>query len=319
MRRGKSGTLIAAAMCLAICAVQSDALFSQSKELTAAELVAKHLSSLGKAEAVAKVKTRGVFGDAAVQFIQGGGGQLVDGQFALGSEGRNVGMQLKFNDNKYPGEYFAYNGKEASVGNITPGQKSPIEDFVYRYSAIVKEGLLGGTMSVAWPLLNIQDRKPDLECKQEKVEDHNYYVLEYGSRKNLGDDLKVKLYFDPQTFHHVRTEYRVRIKNDSSALPGINAGMGSSTSGIDPNSTNRSRPDERQPTSTIQTSQPDSIYVMIEKFSNFSTVDGIVLPKDYSIDYSVQGGQAFIAKWAVMVKFWKPNMPIVPAFFMAQK
>jgi|WetSurMetagenome_2_1015567.scaffolds.fasta_scaffold187289_2 hypothetical protein len=321
MTRGKLGVLIAAALCFAVCAVQSDELFSQNKELTAAELVAKHIRALGKSEALAKVKTRGVFGDAAVQFIQGGTGALMDGQFALGSEGRNLGMTLKFKDNQYPGEYFAYNGKETSVGHITPGQKSPIGDFVFRYNAIMKEGLLGGTMSVAWPLLSLNDKPVDLECKQEKIKDHNYYVLEYGSRKNLGDNLKVKLYFDPETFLHVRTEYRVRIKNDASALPSVNSGgIGSSTSGLAQNDTNRRRPDERAARETIQTSQADSIYTMVELFSNFSAVDGVVLPKDYSIDYSAEGsGVSFIARWAVLVKFWKPNMPIVPEFFVAQK
>ena len=320
MTRGKCCALIAAVLCFAVCAVQSDALYSQNKELTAAEVVAKHLKALGKPEAVAKIKSRGVFGDAAVQFIQGGSGQLLDGMFALGSEGRNLGMQMKFNDNKYPGEYFAYNGKETTVGYITPGQKSPIGEFIFRYNGLMKEGLLGGVLSVTWPLLNVQERQAELVYKQEKVEDHVYHVLEYGSRKSLGGDLKVKLYFDPETFHHVRTEYRVRIKNDASALPSVNSGMGSSTSGAGQSDTSRTRPDERQKQSTIQTSQADSIYVLVEKFSNFSLVDGVVLPKDYSIEYSAEGsGVAFIARWAVMVKFWKPNMTILPSFFLAQK
>jgi hypothetical protein len=320
MTRRKFGVLIAAVSCFVVCAVQSDALYSQNKELTAAELVAKHLKALGKPEALAKVKTRGVFGDAAVQFIQGGSGQLMDGLFALGSEGRNLGMQLKFNDNKYPGEYFAYNGKETTVGYITPGQKSPIGEFIFRYNGLMKEGLLGGVLSVAWPLLNVQERQEELVYKQEKVEDHVCHVLEYGSRKSLGGDLKVKLYFDPETFHHVRTEYRVRVKNDATALPGIVSGAVGVTPGLDQSSTSRSRPEDRQARATIQTSQADSIYVLVEKFSNFSAVDGVVLPKDYSIDYSAEGsGTSFIARWAVMVKFWKPNMTIVPDFFVAQK
>jgi len=318
MIRGKSGVLIVAMLCFAF---QSDALYGQNKELTAAQLVAKHLSALGKSEALAKAKTRGVFGDAAVQFIQGGGGSLLDGQFALGSEGQNLGMQMKFSDVKYPGEYFAYNGKDTTVGYISPGQKSPIADFIFRYNGMMKEGLLGGTLSVAWPLLHLEGRQVELECKQDKIDDHSYYVLEYGARKSLGGDLKVKLFFDPETFRHVRTEYRVRIKNDSSALPSVSSSATvSSTSGLGTSDTNRRRPDDLQPKSTIHSDQADSIYLMVEKFSNFAAVDGVVLPKDYSIEYSAQGsGNAFIARWAVMVKFWKPNMPIVPEFFVAQK
>ena len=320
MVKVKQGALIAVVICLCVCAIQPDAVWGQNKELSATELVAKHLNALGKPEALAKAKTRGVFGDAAVQFIQGGRGQLLDGQFALGSEGRNLGMQLKFNDVNYPGEYFAYNGTETTVGYITPGQKSPIADFIFRYNGLMKEGLLGGTLSVTWPLLNVKERQTELVCKQEKVEDRNYYVLEYGSRKSLGGDLKVKLYFDPETFLHVRTEYRVRIKNDATALPSVKgSALPSSTSGLGENDA-RTKPDARQARATIQESQADSIYVLLEKFSNFSAVDGVVLPKDYSIEYSAEGsGVSFIARWAVMVKFWKPNMQILPDFFVAQK
>lgn len=320
MFRGKYGVLIAAILCLGVCAVQSDALYSQTKALTPAELVAKHLNALGKPEAVAKAKTRGVFGDAAVQFIQGGGGQLLDGVFAFGSEGRNLGMQLKFKDIKYPGEYFAYNGKETTVGYISPGQKSPIADFIFRYNAIMKEGLLGGVLSVTWPMLNAQERQVQLEYKQEKVDDRSYHVLQYGSGKNLGGDLKIKLFFDPETYRHVRTEYLVRIKNDATALPSIGSGQRSATSDLSDTSTDRRRPEDRAKNAIIHESQADSIEMMVEKFSNFSAVDGIVLPKDYSLEYSREGsGNAFIARWAVMVKFWKPNMPIVPEFFVAQK
>jgi len=309
--------LVAAVLCLGLCAAGFDVSYGQDKDLTATELVARHLKAIGKPEAIAKVKSRGVFGDAAVQFIQGGTGQLLDGQFALGSEGRNLGMQLKFGDINYPGEYFAYNGKETSVGHISPGQRSPIADFVFRYNNLMKEGLLGGTMSVAWPLLNVQERQLELECSQDKVDGRNYYVLEYGPQKNLGGSLKVKLYFDPETFLHARTEYRVRIKNDSSALPSVKSMASGSASD---RSGSGGRPGELLDTPTIQTSQADSIYTLVEKFSNYSVVDGIALPKEYSIEYSAEGsGVAFIARWAAMVKYWKPNMAIVPEFFVAQK
>jgi hypothetical protein len=320
MMRGKFSILIAVAVCFAICAVQSNALYSQSKDITAAELVAKHLNSIAKPDVLAKAKSRGISGAAAVQFIQGFSGQLNDGQFICASEGQNLGMQLKFKDNKYPGEYFAYNGKETTVGQINPGIKSPIADFIFRYNGIMKEGLLGGVLSVAWPLLNNQERQPELDLKQEKVEDKSYYVLEYGSKKSLGNDLRVKLYFDPATFHHVRTEYRVRIKNDMSVLGSVNSAANpSSTSGLGQNDTNRRRPDDLQPRATIQTSQPDNIYVLVEKFGNFGNIGGLVLPQDYSIEYSQEGLATFVARWAVMIEHWIPNRPVDPSFFVAQK
>jgi len=161
---------------------------------------------------------------------------------------------------------------------------------------MMKEGLLGGTLSVAWPLLHLEGRQVELECKQDKIDDHSYYVLEYGARKSLGGSQGEAL-FDPETFRHVRTEYRVRIKNDSSALPSVNSSATiSSTSGLATTDTNRRRPDERQANATNSFRSGGFHLLMVEKFSNFAAVDGVVLPKDYSIEYSAQGsGNAFIA------------------------
>lgn len=320
MKSGKLGVLVAAVVCVAIIAAGSDALFGQNKELTAAELVAKHLNAIGKPDVLAKAKSRGLTGDAAVQFVQGAGGELLDGQFLCASEGQNIGMQMKFKDNNYPGEYFAFNGKETTVGHISPGVKSPIADFIFRYNAIMKEGLLGGVLSMAWPLLNSQEKQVELEYRQEKVDERNLHVLAYGSRKNLGNDLKVKLFFDPE-FRHIRTEYRVRIKNDIAALPSVNSGQqAQSASGLSSGSTNRSRPEDRQAASTIQGSQADNIYVMVEKFGNFANIGGLILPQDYSIDYQQEGQlAAFVARWAIMIEHWIPNRPVDPSFFVAQK
>ncbi len=77
------------------------------------------------------------------------------------SDGKKLAIVLKYSDINYPGEYFAYNGKDVSVGHISPGQKSPLADFLFRYNGIMKEGLLGGVFSTGWPLLNLQEKPVD--------------------------------------------------------------------------------------------------------------------------------------------------------------
>jgi len=58
---------------------------------------------------------------------------------------------------------------------------------------------------------------------------------------------------------------------------------------------------------------------MVEKFGNFANIGGLVLPQDYSIDYSEEGRATFVARWAVMIEHWIPNRPVDPTFFVAQK
>jgi hypothetical protein len=68
--------LFAAILCFAVCIVQSSSLIAQNKELNVAELIAKHLNSIGKANDIAQIKSRGISGKAAVQFVQGAQGQI---------------------------------------------------------------------------------------------------------------------------------------------------------------------------------------------------------------------------------------------------
>ncbi len=304
-------------LCFSLYIVPSQMLFGQEKEITPGELIARHLRSIGTPEKLAEIKSRGLSGRAAVQFIQGGTGQVTDGQFLCVSEGRKIGMVMKFGDLQYPGEYFAFNGIETTVGHINPGQRSPIADFIFRYNALMREGLLGGVFSVAWPLLDIRERQVELQYRKATISDRSFHALDYIS-KNLGD-IKVTLFFDMNTFRHLRTEYRVRLANDMTAMNSVNPGTG-------PNSIDQravegiGRPMDRSPGATIMESQPDSIYLMIEQFGNFADVGGLALPQDYTIDYSIEGyGASFLAKWAVLVEHWKNNGNIDQTFFVAQQ
>jgi hypothetical protein len=320
MTKKVSCCLILAILGFSLYLVQPQDLPAQEKELTASDVVALHLKSIGKPELLAKVTSRGLSGKAAVQFIQGGTGQVTNGQFLCVSEGQKVGIKLAFPDINYPGEYFAFDGKQTTVGYIKPGVKSPIADFVFRYNALMKEGFLGGVFSTAWPLLKAEETKPEMQYKQEKVGEVSYHVLEFAAKKTLGD-LKVKLFFEPKTFHHIRTEYRVRLSNDMTDLLGVVPGTGPQNSSASSSDiSGRTKPDSRAPTATINKSQADTIYVLTEKFDNFANVNGLVLPQDYNIDYSQEGNQAsFLARWAVIVEHWLNNGKVDQSFFVAQK
>ena len=306
---------IVALFCFTICFIQADMSLAQEKELTVGDVIAKHRESIGKSEALAKVKLRGITGKATFAFLQGGTGSNNDGTFICLSEGKNLGLTMKFSDLNYPGEYLAYNGKEATVKDMTPGHKSPLADFVFRYNVLVKEGYLGGVLSTAWPLLGHKEGQPqEFIYKLEQLKDRKYHVLE---RKT--GDLKIKLFFDTKTFHHVRTEYSVRIKGDTSANSNIRIGEATAESqGVDTSTPGRMS--ARAPQASIHEAEPDSIFTLTEKFDRFTDVGGLSIPAAYGIEFSAEGhGTPFVGEWSVFADHWVNNgAKIDQSFFVAK-
>jgi hypothetical protein len=262
---------------------------AQEKKITVDELVAAHLKSIGNPEAIKGIKSRVMTGLAAVRFIQGASGSYNDGGFVFASEPQRMGLAIKFGALEYPGEYFAYDGKDVTVSNIKPGQKSPVAEFIDRFGGFVKEGLLGGSLSVAWPLLNLKEKQAELKVSEGKLDGKPVYEVEYHPKKPMGD-LKIKLFFDAATFRHVRSEYKVIHSSDLTATRGI-----VSSAPIKEYDANN-----RAPNATIMENVANSYYKLVEKFDNFQKAGDLTLPYSYTIEYEIQGqGSSFLANWAM--------------------
>jgi hypothetical protein len=266
---------------------------AQEKKITPDELVAAHLKSIGNPEALKGIKSRVMTGFAAVRFIQGASGSYNDGGFVFASEPQHMGLAIKFNAMEYPGEYFAYDGKDLTVSNIKPGQKSPVAEFIDRFSGFAKEGLMGGSLSVAWPLLNMKDKQAELKVSEGKLDGKPVYEVEYRPKKPMGD-LKIKLFFDAETFRHVRSEYKVAHSSDLSATRGA-LGENQILNAPAPAASGN-----RGPGATIMDNVANSYYKLVEKFDNFQKAGDLTLPYSYTIEYEIQGqGASFLANWAM--------------------
>lgn len=260
---------------------------AKDQELKPEELVAKHLKSIGTPEVLEGLKSRAFSGTTSVRFLLGGTGQL-NGQSQFVSEGRNLGIDLKYGTLNYRGEHFAFNGKDVSVSYIDHGRRSPLGDFINLHNSLMKEGLIGGALSLGWPLLKVQERQPKMEYRKKSVEGRQLHEIRYRPKKNVGD-VEVYLYFDQETFRHVRTEYRLRINAGMAGAPGQAA---------------------------REQDNPGSIYLLTEQFADFMEVDGMMLPHSYNIDFSVEGrGNTFLAHWTIEAKQWLHNGQIDPQVF----
>jgi hypothetical protein len=280
--------LTAILCCMWAAVVPYPSALAKDKDLKPEELVAEHVKSVGNPEVLKGLQSRVLEGSTSVRFILGANGQLV-GQARITSEGRKLGLLLQYGSLHYPAEHFAFDGKDVTVAYIDHGVRSPLGTFITQYTGLMKEGLLGGALSTAWALLDIQERQPDMKCRKKKVAGRELYDLDYKPRKGLGG-LSADLYFDPNTFHHVRSEYRIRITGPMQAQQG-NTGR----------------------------EVADSIYLLTEEFDDFKEVDGMVLPHRYSIQYSIEGaGSSFLATWTVDAKQWVHNGTIEPKIFAGE-
>ena len=224
------------------------------------ELIAKHLESIGTAEARAAVHNRIINGLSELTLRQGGTGNLV-GSVLMASEGTKNMIMMSFNRADYGSERISYNGHKLSVAQIRPGVRSPTGEFFRTHEEMFKEGLVGGTLSQSWPLLNVAERKPKLEYGgTKKIDGRLAHELKYIPKN--GSSLKIKLYFDAENFRHIRSEYERVIAATMGARP-IDSG-----------------------------SRLDTRYKVIEEFSDFKEENGLTLPHTHKFELQISSGSA---------------------------
>ncbi len=273
------------------------------------ELVAKHLDSIGTADARAGAKSRIVQGTSQFKIRVGGGGQI-SGTSALVSEGRKSILMVKLANNDYRGEQFVTDGDKVSVASTTSNHKwSDLGEFVKAQDQIVREGLLGGELSTAWALVHLDENKAKLNFDGEKkIDGRSAYQLTYHSKKR--DELTIHLYFDPQTFQHIATTYAITLASGLGGFaPSISDQAGLTTS------TNAGGADVTQSAKQQQTR-----YTIEERFSDFKTAEGLTLPSKYSIHFTeeLQNGMTKVCEWDLTADEISNNKPLDPKNFQVK-
>ena len=232
---------------------QSDKDSKKTEKITAEELLAKHVASIGTPEALAAARTRVIVGEGGVRALKGYSGSLV-GPVQLASDSERMLFVMLFNSNEYPYEKAAFDGKNASVA--TPnGTRTALSEFLKTKDSILEEGLFTGALSARWPLLNANPKKSRVEYSgTTKFGDRVFHKLKYSPR---GASLRVSLFFETDTFRHVMTEYQYTVD--------VSIGVSSTD---------------------IQSMK--DYYTLTEQFSDFKKVGDLTLPFNYTIALDVQ-------------------------------
>jgi hypothetical protein len=257
------------------------------------ELIARHLESIGSAEARSRVNGTKIKGSASVSVRLCGEGQ-VDGEVVLASVDKANLINMNFPEGAYSQEALRFDGKKLSTSQLKPGSRTCLAQFFLENEVLFKEGLVGGVLSESWPLLNISEKNPKLEYSGlKKVGDRQLHALRYNPRK--GSDMKIILYFDPESYRHVRTEYsRTVYASEQRRIAGGGPGL---------------------PPAQNQQASPTRIEAF-EDFADFKVESGLNLPHTYKFHLVIQSEvRPAIVDWVFTLNSYSFTSPLDAAEF----
>jgi len=251
---------------------------AKDEKLKPEQVIAKHLESIGPKEKLNGVKNRVTKGDAHVDIHVGGTASLTgDGVFA--SEGRSLLLSFKYPALQYPGEQFVFDGKDVSIGQISPGVRSALGNYIFVNDYLVKDGLLFGTLSTNWFFGNLDVKARFDLSGPKKVDGKSVYEIRYVPRKGTSN-LIAYFDFDSETFRHVRSQFKAEVA---------------------PTQVDQKITDSAE---TIR-------YTITEQFGDFKQVDSLTLPHSYKLDFSIDSpGGGFVGSWDYVIKEIVHNQPI---------
>lgn len=260
------------------------------EKITLEQLLERHRAGLGPAPQEGATATRTLRGITRVVAIVGPAMRLT-GNVELASEGRKFNFLMRLDNSKYPGERFVFNGQESYVDYTDVGVRSKVGGFLHHQDQILKSGLFGGILTAGWPLAGPLPEGVKLEYEGlKKKDDRKLHHVRYRIAKG-GGDTEIRLFFDPETLHHVLTEYRVTV--------GPSIGF----------------------TETDSAQQQNARTILEEEFSSFQTVQGLNLPARWRIRFTTEGAATLsttattITEWQVIFQSVDVNLPVDPALF----
>jgi hypothetical protein len=231
------------------------------------EIVAHYLESLGPAAVRDGVKSRVARGICHLRIVEGGAAEQ-PGNATFASEGPKSSLDVEFNYNPYPRELLAFDGEHVNTPYVVPGSRSRLGNFAFIYGLVLREGLLGGPLSTASPLPDLAGRKALLEYNGvKKIEGRELHQLEYRPRKGA-PEMTIHMYFDPETFHHVKTVYDVLVSPGMASTPEESARL------------------------------KFARFRLEESFDEYSAgTDGLTLPKHWKVRLTSEPAQGAVMVW----------------------
>jgi len=256
----------------------------KAQELKAEEVIAKHLDSIGTKEKRDEIKNRLVVGTSEVESKLPS--RKTTGKAVFVSEANNLFFVASFNSKEYPFEKIGFFKGKTDLPYVTAGTRSPLGNFIADHNKILSNGLLTGSISQTWNLLNLQDQKGALKSAgSKKIGGRETYVLSYFPKNGGSSEFSIKLFFDKQNFWHVRTEYRYVIDAKVETFGKLGQQTGAEVS-------------------------------LTETFGDFKDESGLTLPYSYKIQHLTNSNKGtYEYNWGFTISKYLFNQNLAPDFF----
>ncbi len=249
---------------------------ASAKKMKADALVALHLKSIG--ENLVR-KNRVAQGLGTVDIRVGNRAKMV-GPAMLLAEGNKLRTEIKFGHPQYAGETLVRSGEKLDIAYVSPGARSRLGSTLWDFfPRLAQEGLYGGILSTDWTLLDLEKRRAKIRYRGlKKFEGRRLHRLDY--RPKSGVDYRIRIYFEPETYRHVASRYRL-------TLP---AGLGRGLVNI------------RGGAFGAGSGPADKIRITLtETFTDFKEVDGLTLPHRYRIALNTSAIGGFVGHWEIKI------------------
>jgi hypothetical protein len=253
-----------------------------AQKMKAEDIIAKHLSS------IAATEVKNIIAVGEVSFtIRTQKSPTIQGKAVLASEGNKSFFGVNLNSLDYSQEKIIFDGKNVNVGFAFQGKYSTLGNYLLSNKEIVHEGLFGGVLSTNWALINTKDRKSKISFDgTKKIDGKETYVIDYLLKTGSGSE--IKLYFDKETFAHIRTVYSY---------------IRSASQGLTPDQSSRNS---------------ETRIKFTEDFSDFKKFNNYNLPQKYKINYSViSQNSSTEAEWMFRFETFSFNQKLDEKTFVA--
>lgn len=253
------------------------------QKITADEVIAKHLDSIGTREKRDAVKNRFAVGTS--RFESKLPSRKTAGKAIVVSDSGNLFFVASFASQEYPAEKIGFFADKVTLPYITAGNRSPLGAFIADHAKILSDGVLTGSISNMWILLSPQNKKGKFDFGgTKKIDGRKMYVLDYFPT-NSSTQFTVKLFFDAGNYQHVRTEYR-RTMAPKTAPFGV---LGEQT-GV-----------------RIE---------LTETFGDFKNIEGLTLPHSYQLKYLTDSNSGvYEYNWGITINEYFFNQKLEANFF----
>ncbi|MGH9949774.1 MAG: hypothetical protein ACRD6X_21610, partial [Pyrinomonadaceae bacterium] len=162
---------------------------------------------------------------------------------------------------------------KVTIPFLKEGYRSPLGAYLLVNDRTLNDRLFGGCVFSTWRLFDSSKAEGKFETDgKKKLNNRETWVVRYRPKSGLRDGSSIKLYFDAENFHHVRTVMQLSEPDIAFEVNGPN------TPATSANASNGT--------------------VLTEDFDDYKETNGLTLPHKYNIDLFLNGATGTVQfKW----------------------